>query len=64
MLMALELLLPSHEVVAKWTDSQSLLKAIQSGSTDTLDLRRMLDKRADKTTPLWVPGQYGIADNA
>ncbi len=32
------------------TDSQSLLKAIQSRSTDTTDLRRMLNKRAGKTT--------------
>ncbi len=53
-----------REAAAIFTDRQSLLKAIQSGSAETSDLRRMLDKRADKTTPLWVPGQYGIADNA
>ncbi len=50
MRMALEWLLPSHEASAICTDSQSLLKAIQSGSADTTDLRRMLKKRAGKTT--------------
>ncbi len=44
-------------------DSQSLLKAIQSGSTDTTDLRRMLNKRAGKATLLWIPGHHGIAGN-
>ncbi len=50
MRMALEWLSPSHAAAAICTDSQSLLKAIQSGSTDTADLRRMLNKRAGKTT--------------
>ncbi len=45
------------------TDSQSLLKAIQSGSADTTDLRRMLNKRAGKTTLVWIPGHHGIAGN-
>ncbi len=52
MRMALEWLLPSHATAAICTDSQSLLKAIQSGSADTTDLRRMLNKRAGKTTLL------------
>ncbi len=52
-----------EEKAAIWTDSQSFLKAIQSGSTDTTDLRRMLSKRARKTTLLWIPGHHGIAGN-
>ncbi len=44
-------------------DSQSLLKAIQSGSANTTDLRRMLNKRAGKTSLLWIPGHHGIAGN-
>ncbi len=48
---------------AIYTDSQSLLKAIQSGSPDTSDLRCMLNKRAGKTTLLWIPGHHGIVDN-
>ncbi len=50
--MALELLLPSHAAAVICTDSQSLLKAIQSGTADFADLRRMLNKRAGKTTLL------------
>ncbi len=46
--MALGWILPSHAAAAICTDSQSLLKAIQSGSTDTADLRRMLNKRVGK----------------
>ncbi len=42
---------------------QSLLKAIQSGSTGTADLWRMLNKPADKTTLLWIPGHDGNAGN-
>ncbi len=42
MRMALEWLLPSHAAAAICTDSQSLLKATQSGSEDTTDLKRML----------------------
>ncbi len=38
MRMTLEWLLPSHAAAAICTESQSLLKAIQSGS-DTTDLR-------------------------
>ncbi len=63
MRMALQWLLPSHDAAAICTDSYSLLKAIQSGSADTADLRRMLNKRAGKTTPLWIPGHHGIAGN-
>ncbi len=46
----LEWLLPSHAATAICTDSQSLLKAIRSGSADTTDRRRMFNKRAGKTT--------------
>ncbi len=63
MRMMLEWLLPSHAAVAICTDSQPLLKAIQSGSADTADLMRMLNKRADKTALLWTPGHHGIASN-
>ncbi len=44
MRMALEWLLPSHAAVAICTDIQLLLKAIQSGSADTTNLRHMLNK--------------------
>ncbi len=63
MRMALEWLLPSHAEAAICTDNQSLLKAIQSGYADTKDLRRMLYKRTDKTTLLWIPGHHGITGN-
>ncbi len=63
MCMALEWLSPSHVAAAFCTDSQSLLKAIQSGSADTAGLRRMLNKRAGNTTLLWIPGHHGIASN-
>ncbi len=63
MRMALEWLSPSHAAAAICTDSQSLLKAIQSGSADTTDLRSMINKRAGKTTLLWIPGHHGIAGN-
>ncbi len=61
--MELEWLLPSHAAAAICTDSKSLLKAIHSGSADTTDLRRMLNKRAEKTTLLWITGHHGIAGN-
>ncbi len=63
MRMALEWLLPSHAAAAICTDSQSLLKAILSGSADTTDLWRMLNKRAGKTTLLSIPGHHRIAGN-
>ncbi len=63
MRMALEWLLPSHAATAICTDSQSLLKATQSGSADTTYLRRILSKRAGKTTLLWIQGHHGIAGN-
>ncbi len=44
------------------TDSQSLLKAIQSGYADTTDQTRMQDKRPGKTL-LWIPGDHRIAGN-
>ncbi len=58
--MSLERLLPSHAATAICTDSQSLLKAIHSGYADIADLRRMLNKRAGKTTLLWIPGSHWI----
>ncbi len=61
--MELEWLLQLHAAAVICTDSQSLLKAIQSGSADTKDLRRMVKKRAGKTTLLWIPGHHGIAGN-
>ncbi len=63
MRMALGWLLPSHAAPAICTDSQSLLKAIQSSLADTADLGRMLNKRADKTTLLCIPGHHGITGN-
>ncbi len=42
MCMALEWLLSSREVVAICIESKSLLKAIQTGSADTSDRRRIL----------------------
>ncbi len=44
MRMALEWLSPSQAAAAICTHSQSLLKAIQSGSVDTADLRRIFNK--------------------
>ncbi len=61
MRMALEWLSASHTAAAICTDSQSLFKAIQSGSADTADLRSMLNKRTGKTTLLWIPSHHGIA---
>ncbi len=46
LLMALEWLSPSHAATVICSDSQSFRKAIQSGSADTADLRRMVNKRA------------------
>ncbi len=42
--MALEWLSQSNEAAAVCAASQSLLKATQSGSADTSDTRRILDK--------------------
>ncbi len=63
MRMALEWLLKSPAAATIRTDSQSFLKAIQSGSADTADLRCMLSKRAGNTTLLWIPGHHRIAVN-
>ncbi len=46
MRMALEWLLPLRDAVAISAESKPLLKAIQSGSADTFNLRRILDIRA------------------
>ncbi len=61
--MALDWLLPSHEVAVIFTDSQSLLKVIQSGLDDISDIRHMPNKRAGKTTLLGIPVHHGIAGN-
>ncbi len=45
------------------SSAQSLLKAILSGSADTLDVRSILNKRAGKTTLIWISGHHGIAGN-
>ncbi len=45
------------------SSAQSLLKAIQSGSADTVDVRSTLNKRAGKTTLPWIPGHHGVAGN-
>ncbi len=55
MRIALERLLASHTAAAICTDNQSLPKAIQSESADTVDLRRILYKRVGKPYPLWIP---------
>ncbi len=44
-------------------DSQSLLKAIQSGAHDTQSIRQRLDNREGPTTLIWVPGHKGIPGN-
>ncbi len=40
-----------------------VITSFQSGSTDTSDLRPMLDKRVGWTTLLWIPGHYRFAGN-
>ncbi len=59
----LEGLLQSHAAAAICTDRQSLLKAIQSKSADTSNLRSVLNKRAGKTTLNWIPGHHGVVGN-
>ncbi len=63
MRMAHEWLLLSPAAIAICTGSQSLLKAIQSGSIDTAGQRLMPYKRAGKTALLWIPGHHVIAGN-
>ncbi len=57
---AIEWLLPSLEAAAICIDCQSHLWAIQCGSADTSDLRRMLDHRTNITTLLWISDHYVI----
>ncbi len=45
------------------SDSQSLLKAIQSSAHDTQSIRQRLDNRAGPTTLIWVPGHKGTPGN-
>ncbi len=61
MRMQLEWLLPRREGTAICTDSQSLLKATQSGSAGTSDLRNMAENCAGKTTLLWISSHYVMA---
>ncbi len=61
MRMTLQWLSQSHAAAAICTDSESLLKVIQSDSAETAE--RMLNKRGGKVTLLWIPGPQGIAGN-
>ncbi len=61
--MAFEWIFPSHATLAICTDIQPTLKDTQAGSADTADLRHMLNKRADNTILLCIPGHQGIAGN-
>ncbi len=42
------------------SDSQSLLKAIQSRAHDAQSIRQQLDNREGHTTLIWVPGHKDI----
>ncbi len=45
-----------NERIPICSDSQSFLKAIQSGAHDTQSIRLRLDNRKGPTTHTWVPG--------
>ena len=45
------------------TDSQSLCKAVENGSTDTARIHHLLDCSAKNITIQWVPGHTAIAGN-
>ncbi len=45
------------------SDSQSLLKDIQSGAHDTQSIRHRLDNREDPPTLSWVPGHKNTPGN-
>ncbi len=51
------------ERISICSDSQSLLKAIQSGAHDTQSIHQRLDNREGPTTLIWVPGHKGIPGN-
>ncbi len=51
------------ERISICSDSQSLLKAIQSGAHDMQSIRQRLDNREGPTTLIWVPGHKGIPSN-
>ncbi len=51
------------ERISICSDSQSRLKAIQSGANDTQSIRRRLDNRKGPTTLIWIPGHKSIPDN-
>ncbi len=51
------------ERISICSDSQSILKATQSGAHDTQSIRQRLDNREGPTTLIWVPGHKGIPGN-
>ncbi len=51
------------ERISIYSDSQSLLKSIQSGAHDTQSIRQRLDNRQGPITLIWVPGHKGIPVN-
>ncbi len=51
------------ECISIRPDSQSLLKAVQSGAHDAQSIRQRLDNRKGRTTLISVPGRKGIPGN-
>ncbi len=51
------------ERIAICSDSQSLLKAVQSGAHDTQSICQLLDNREGPTALIWVPGHMDIPGN-
>ena len=45
------------------TDSQSLCRAVENGSTDTARIQHLLDCSAKSITIQWVPGHTAIVGN-
>ncbi len=63
MRMPLEWFLSPREATAIYTERNPLLKATQSGSVDTSDLRRLPENRCGKATLQGIPGHYVMAGN-
>ncbi len=51
------------ERISTCSDSQSLLKAIQSDAYDTQSIRQRLDTTEGPTTLIWVPGHEVVLGN-